>query len=465
MLSMDYNLNDIVEMKKEHPCHRSKEWKIIRMAILERLCEPERIIQFKVPWTNDQGKTVVNRGYRVQFNSALGPYKGGLRFHPSVNLSILKFLGFEQVFKNSLTTLPIGGGKGGSDFDPKGKSDAEVMSVFGMLMSSLILHWIGVPADVFPQADQYLSIYFAGNVFVTIYNAGTGVLQAVGDSRHPLYFLGVTSLLNVVLDLTFVRVFGWGVPGVAYATIISEAISAVMVITELCRTKREYRVDLHRLHMDRDILFEIIRIGVPSGLQGMIVSFSNVIVQAYVNDFGAAAIAGFSSANKYDNFLGLPVNSFALACTTFTGQNLGARKFDRVKKGVRAANVMEIKVRATQYDLDTKEATILADGKAFLNLDTLFYREKDHPESAQQITFRSGGEVILQRRGNGETRSEIHLRLNETGRSRVQTSCGEMEIDTYMEAGRVFSLLQCGIPGCTGRKIMAENQTRNLRQL
>lgn len=216
------------------------------------------------------------------------------------------------------------------------------MSVFGMLMSSLILHWIGVPADVFPQADQYLSIYFAGNVFVTIYNAGTGVLQAVGDSRHPLYFLGVTSLLNVVLDLTFVRVFGWGVPGVAYATIISEAISAVMVIMELCRTKREYRVDLHRLHMDRGILFEIIRIGVPSGLQGMIVSFSNVIVQAYVNDFGAAAIAGFSSANKYDNFLGLPVNSFALACTTFTGQNLGARKFDRVEKGVRAANVMSI---------------------------------------------------------------------------------------------------------------------------
>ena len=93
---------------------------------------------------------------------------------------------------------------------------------------------------------------------------------------------------------------------------------------------------------------------------------------------------------------------------------------------------MEIKVRATQYDLDTKEATILADGKAFLNLDTLFYREKDHPESAQQISFRSGGEVILQRRGHGETRSEIHLRLNETGRSRVQTSCGEMEIDTYM---------------------------------
>jgi glutamate dehydrogenase (NADP+) len=122
------------------------------MAILERLCEPERIIQFKVPWTNDQGKTVVNRGYRVQFNSALGPYKGGLRFHPSVNLSILKFLGFEQVFKNSLTTLPIGGGKGGSDFDPKGKSDAEVMRFCQSFMTELYRH-IGPDVDV-PAGDM-----------------------------------------------------------------------------------------------------------------------------------------------------------------------------------------------------------------------------------------------------------------------------------------------------------------------
>ena len=98
-----------------------------KAALLERLVEPERTIEFRVVWVDDAGKVNVNRGYRVQFNSAIGPYKGGLRFHPSVNLSIIKFLGFEQIFKNSLTGLPIGGGKGGSDFDPKGKSDAEVM--------------------------------------------------------------------------------------------------------------------------------------------------------------------------------------------------------------------------------------------------------------------------------------------------------------------------------------------------
>lgn len=130
---------------KKHPEYE-------KMAVLERLVEPERIIQFKVPWMDDKGNTHVNRGYRVQYNSALGPYKGGLRFHPTVNLSVLKFLGFEQVFKNSLTTLPIGGGKGGSDFNPKGKSDAEIMRFCQSFMTELYRH-IGPDVDV-PAGDM-----------------------------------------------------------------------------------------------------------------------------------------------------------------------------------------------------------------------------------------------------------------------------------------------------------------------
>mgnify|MGYP004673282861 FL=1 len=122
-----------------------------KAGLLERFVEPERVILFRIPWVDDQGKVQVNRGYRVQFNSAIGPYKGGLRFHPSVNLSILKFLGFEQVLKNSLTGLPIGGGKGGSDFDPKGKSDREVMSFCQSLMTELYRH-IGADTDV-PAGD------------------------------------------------------------------------------------------------------------------------------------------------------------------------------------------------------------------------------------------------------------------------------------------------------------------------
>jgi len=145
--------------------------------ILERMVEPERIIQFRVPWRNDRGDVEINRGFRVEFNSAIGPYKGGLRFHPSVNLSILKFLGFEQVFKNSLTTLPIGGGKGGSDFDPKGKSDNEVMSFCQAFMSELFRH-IGPNTDV-PAGDIGVGgreIGFMFGQYKRLKNEFTGVL-------------------------------------------------------------------------------------------------------------------------------------------------------------------------------------------------------------------------------------------------------------------------------------------------
>ncbi len=145
--------------------------------VLERMVEPERVIMFRVPWRNDRGEVEVNRGYRVEFNSAIGPYKGGLRFHPSVNLSILKFLGFEQVFKNSLTTLPIGGGKGGSDFDPKGKSDNEVMSFCQSFMTELFRH-IGPNTDV-PAGDIGVGgreIGFLFGQYKRLKNEFTGVL-------------------------------------------------------------------------------------------------------------------------------------------------------------------------------------------------------------------------------------------------------------------------------------------------
>ena len=154
-----------------------------KAGIIERLVEPERVIMFRVPWVDDNGKVQVNRGYRVQFNSAIGPYKGGLRFHPSVNLSILKFLGFEQIFKNSLTTLPIGGGKGGSDFDPKGKSDAEVMRFCQSSMTELQRH-IGPDTDV-PAGDIGVGgreIGFMYGQYKRMRNDFTGVLtgKAIG---------------------------------------------------------------------------------------------------------------------------------------------------------------------------------------------------------------------------------------------------------------------------------------------
>ncbi len=153
----------------------------IHEGILDRIIEPERVIMFRVPWRDDRGKTQVNRGYRVEFNSAIGPYKGGLRFHASVNLSILKFLGFEQIFKNSLTTLPMGGGKGGSDFDPKGKSDNEVMSFCQSFMTELSRH-IGPKTDV-PAGDIGVGGREIGYLFgqyKRLRNEFTGVLTGKG---------------------------------------------------------------------------------------------------------------------------------------------------------------------------------------------------------------------------------------------------------------------------------------------
>ena len=153
----------------------------IHAKILERIVEPERVVIFRVPWRNDRGVVQINRGYRVEFNSAIGPYKGGLRFHPSVNLSILKFLGFEQIFKNSLTTLPMGGGKGGSDFDPKGKSENEVMSFCQSFMTELNRH-IGPVTDV-PAGDIGVGGREIGYMFgqyKRIRNEFTGVLTGKG---------------------------------------------------------------------------------------------------------------------------------------------------------------------------------------------------------------------------------------------------------------------------------------------
>ncbi len=167
-------LSTIEPVMEKHP-----EW--LKAGIVDRLVEPERQIMFRVPWVDDQGNVRVNRGFRVQFNSAIGPYKGGLRFHPSVNLSIIKFLGFEQVFKNSLTTLPIGGGKGGSDFDPKGKSDREIMAFCQSFMTELCKH-IGADTDV-PAGDIGVGgreIGFLYGQYKRIRNEYTGVLTGKG---------------------------------------------------------------------------------------------------------------------------------------------------------------------------------------------------------------------------------------------------------------------------------------------
>ncbi len=259
-----------------------------------------------------------------------------------------------------------------------------LLSIAGILLARRILIWSGVPDDVLPQAASYLTLYFSGNAFVTVYNAGTGILQAVGDAQHPLYFLAAASGINIVLDLLFVPLLGMGVAGAACATVISQAVSAAMVLVLLVRSKALYKVYPKRLRIDRAMLLQIIRYGIPAGMQQMIVSFSNVVVQSYVNTFGSAVIAGYASANKFDNFLLMPVNSFGLAATTFTGQNLGARRYERVGKGIRTALAMSIATvtllgAVVFVNADTcvgffsQEADVIAAGAVLIRIICPFY--------------------------------------------------------------------------------------------
>ena len=215
-----------------------------------------------------------------------------------------------------------------------------LLTAVGVFGSRTILLWMGTEEAVLPQALSYLRIYFLGSVFLTVYNAGTGILQAAGDSKTPLYFLIATSILNIILDVLFVAVIRMGVAGAALATIICEAVSMILILRALTKGARDIRLSFSELKIDPELLSRIIRIGIPAGLQGMIVSISNVIVMSYISGFGASSVAGFTSANKFDNFLGLPVNSFALAVTTFTGQNLGAKQYERVRQGVRAGLIL-----------------------------------------------------------------------------------------------------------------------------
>lgn len=204
----------------------------------------------------------------------------------------------------------------------------------GIWAAPFVLRLMGTPEEVMPNSVRYLQIFFCGSLFNLVYNMGAGILRAVGDSKRPLYFLCVASVLNIVLDLLFVVVFHMGVEGVGYATIISQGVSAAMVVAVLVRSNEIYRLELKKLRIDTRMMKRILYYGIPTGIQQAIISMSNVIVQANINSFGATAMAGCSSYMKIDGFVMLPLQSFNMAAMTFTGQNIGAKKMDRVKKGI-----------------------------------------------------------------------------------------------------------------------------------
>lgn len=210
-----------------------------------------------------------------------------------------------------------------------------LLTVVGVLLTPHILRWMGTPENVLPQSIAYFRTYFYGSAALFLYNISTGILQAVGDSRHPLYYLITSSLINVSLDLLFVGVFRWGVASAAAATAISQGVSALLCLRRLLRTDDVYRVELRRIRVDWSMLGLIVRFGLPSGVQNSVIGFANVMVQANINAFGDSAMAGCGSYSKIEGFAFLPVTCFSMALATFVGQNLGAKRHDRVKQGAR----------------------------------------------------------------------------------------------------------------------------------
>ena len=259
-----------------------------------------------------------------------------------------------------------------------------LFTILGIFMTPYMLRMMSTPEDVIRQSETYLRIYFAGASGLMFYNMGSGILRAVGDSRHPLYFLIFSACVNTVLDLVFVICFGMGIEGVALATILAQFFSAILTLVVLTRSDGPYRICWNHLSMDWTLLGRIVGVGLPSAIQQMVTSISNVFVQSYINVFGSDVMAGWSACMKIDQFMMLPMMSVGLASTTFTGQNVGAGQIDRAKKGARTAFLLSelvtivmmipLLIFAPQMVyLFNQEAEVIRYGTLFLYLLSPFY--------------------------------------------------------------------------------------------
>lgn len=207
-----------------------------------------------------------------------------------------------------------------------------ILTVVGVIFAPLFLEWMGSPDGVIQPATVYLRIYFCGMLASMIYNFGSAILRATGDTRRPLIYLTAAGVINIVLNLFFVIECGMDADGVALATVISQCVSAALVVICLVRSHGAIHLDIKRMHIYKEEFREIVRIGLPAGIQGMTFSISNVLIQSTINSFGATAIAGNSAGSNLDSFVHMTMNAFYQSCISFVGQNYGARKYDRIKK-------------------------------------------------------------------------------------------------------------------------------------
>ena len=261
-----------------------------------------------------------------------------------------------------------------------------VLTAAGLILSPQILRWMGTPEEVMPQSITYLRLYFAGVIFSILYNMASGILNAVGNSKRALLYLAIASFTNIILDLLFIPVLKMGIAGAAIATDISQLLSAVLCMLYLMRVNESYKVVLRKIRIHKTVAIRIIQVGVPTAIQNTVISFANVLVQASVNSYGALAMAGFAAYIKIDGFNILPVMSFSMAATTFSGQNYGAGKPERIWQCIKASGLMMIVYAAfsflilmlasrelTLIFVDPSEKEIINDAVQFLHISCSFF--------------------------------------------------------------------------------------------
>ena len=259
-----------------------------------------------------------------------------------------------------------------------------LLSIVGALCTPFILRLLRTPEEIMPYSVEYFRTYFAGAFTVVFYNVCVGILQAVGDSKHPLYYLIFSSVLNVVLDLLFIGVFKWGVWSAGAATVLSQGVSAALCFIRLLRVKEVYRVSLKQIKFYRGMLSLILRYGLPAGVQNSVIAIANLFVQSNVNTFSKTVISGVGCYSKVEGFAFLPITCFSMALTTFIGQNLGAKEFERAKKGARFGILCSVVLAEFIgvilffgapffISLFTEDAGVIASGAKQCKVESLFF--------------------------------------------------------------------------------------------
>lgn len=259
-----------------------------------------------------------------------------------------------------------------------------LISILGLSLTPSFLKWMNTPEELMADSILYLQIYFAGILFIFIFNIGSSILRAVGDSRHPLYYLIICCFINIGLDLLFVIVFHMGVAGVAYATLFSQVVSAILVTCKLMRSTGILTLRLKEIRLYKNVLRSQLTIGVPTGIQSIMYNISNVIIQAALNTFGTDTVAAWSAYGKLDALFWMILSAIGISITTFVGQNYGARKYNRVRKSVRICLGMSIFIsigmsiflllaRKPLFSLFTQDPSVVQIGSEMLALITPCY--------------------------------------------------------------------------------------------